>query len=525
MPYRVFFVEDEVVIREGMRDRVDWAAHGFQYCGDAPDGEMALPLLQALKPDLLITDIRMPFMDGLQLSQVVRERFPGTKIIILSGHDEFEYAQQAIKIGVFEYLLKPVSRKDLQEALSRARSALEQEEQERLALQRLEEQVELNRSALRDRLLLRLVTGAATSAETMVKSALLDLDLVARCYLVVAIKLEPADDLAQFGYLEYQNIQQSIAELVGNNPDVFLLRKDMDELVLVLKGNSPENVLEERSLIVDRARQAIKHRRCEMIVGTGTPENRLSEISRSFTAATQNMHDVVDWRFGALGFEKENLLRVSRSPIEDCLRVGTAEDIDAAFDAFVRPLGERPLQSAVIRGFVFTDIVLAAARFVDELGSDPAEVIPELQELAAGAFDIQSTQQLRGKVHTALLGALSFRDSRMLDRYAEVLHQAQEYINRHYMSADLSLSSVATHVNLSACHFSAIFSQETGRTFKSYVTETRIRKAQELIRTTAMKASEIGYQVGYNDPHYFSHVFRKVTGLTPTEFRAQVQNQ
>jgi two-component system response regulator YesN len=117
MLYKVFFVEDEIVTREGIRDHVDWKGHGFEFCGEASDGELALPLLQTIKPDVLITDIRMPFMDGLQLSQIVRDRMPTTKIIILSGHDEFEYAQKAIKLGVSEYLLKPFSVHDLHNVL------------------------------------------------------------------------------------------------------------------------------------------------------------------------------------------------------------------------------------------------------------------------------------------------------------------------------------------------------------------------------------------------------------------------
>ncbi len=130
MPYKAFFVEDEIEIREGIRDNVDWAAHGFEFCGEAPDGELALPLIQAAKPDLLITDIRMPFMDGLQLSQIVRERLPRTKIVILSGHDEFEYAQRAVKLGVFEYLLKPVSLQDLHHVLDKVALELDQERDE-----------------------------------------------------------------------------------------------------------------------------------------------------------------------------------------------------------------------------------------------------------------------------------------------------------------------------------------------------------------------------------------------------------
>lgn len=127
MPYSVFLVEDEIVAREGIRDNVDWAANGFVFCGEAPDGELALPQLETLKPDLLVTDIRMPFMDGLQLWRLVRERLPQTKIMIISGYDEFGYAQQAIKLGVAEYLLKPISTQDVSAALQRIAAQFDQE--------------------------------------------------------------------------------------------------------------------------------------------------------------------------------------------------------------------------------------------------------------------------------------------------------------------------------------------------------------------------------------------------------------
>src|SRR5512139_1380668 len=139
MTYKVFFVEDEIVTREGIRDNVDWNAHGFELCGEATDGEMALPMLRTVRPDVLLTDIKMPFMDGLQLSKIVRERMPWVKIVILSGHDEFEYAQQAIKLGVTEYLLTPVTVQDLHQVLQKLSAQLNQERKEQENLRHLQE--------------------------------------------------------------------------------------------------------------------------------------------------------------------------------------------------------------------------------------------------------------------------------------------------------------------------------------------------------------------------------------------------
>src|SRR5258706_5699447 len=160
MSYKVFFVEDEVITREGIRNNVDWPASGFEYCGDAADGEIALPMLRTAQPDVLITDIKMPFMDGLQLSKIVRERMPWVKIIILSGHDEFEYAQEAINLGVTDYLLKPVTVLQLQNVLQKLTMQLDQERREQAKLKKLQEQVEENQAMLCERLLFKLVVVA-----------------------------------------------------------------------------------------------------------------------------------------------------------------------------------------------------------------------------------------------------------------------------------------------------------------------------------------------------------------------------
>ena len=151
MTYKVFLVEDEIVTREGIRDSVDWASAGYQFCGEAPDGEIALPLIRERRPETVITDIKMPFMDGLQLCRILKETLPETKIIILSGHDEFKYAQEAIQIGVTEYLLKPIAAQDLLAALHKVARLIDRERQDTARLRALQAQMADHRLMLRER--------------------------------------------------------------------------------------------------------------------------------------------------------------------------------------------------------------------------------------------------------------------------------------------------------------------------------------------------------------------------------------
>ncbi|MDR3575961.1 MAG: response regulator [Anaerolineaceae bacterium] len=525
MTYKVFFVEDEIVTREGIRDNVDWKANGFEFCGEASDGEIALQLLQTVKPDVLITDIKMPFMDGLQLSKIVRECMPSVEIVILSGHDEFEYAQAAIKLGVSEYLLKPVTVQNLNEVLQKIATKLDREKIERDNLRKLQDQVAENQAVLAERFLLKLVVGAVSSTEAIEKSQLLGLDLIARYYLVVIIKTEFADLTEQFDYDEYKYVQQIITNIVDTNPDVFLLKKDWEELIILMKGNTPEYLQEERDLLLEQIRREVTGTRYQLVIGVGEPKNRTAYIYQSFVealVAIQNASNsskadsknVVD---------KTALLMVDKSAVENYLRSGVKEDFDAFFDAFIRPIGETALKSYLIKNYIFVDVVLATTKFLVELGGNIDQAVSEFNSIETILANIKTTEQLKEQVYKILVSALAFRDNKAASPYAGIIQQAKEYIEHHYTDPNLMLNEAAARVNLSPSYFSVIFSQETGQTFKEYLTEIRIKKAKELLRTTSLKSVEIAYQIGYSDPHYFSFVFKKNTALSPAEFRLQGQ--
>ena len=524
MSYKVIFVEDEIITREGIRDNVDWAGHGFEFCGEAPDGEIALQLIQSIRPDLVITDIKMPFMDGLQLAKIVRERMPWVKIVFLSGHDEFEYAQQAIQLGVTEYLLKPVTVPDLHAMLRKISARLEQERVEQQKLRSLQDQLAENQAALRERFLRRLVVGGVTSGEAMEKSQQLGLDLVARCYLVVLVKTELADRSEQYDYDEHQQFLQNVADLVANNPDIFCLRRDWEELILLIKGNSPEILAEERDLLLDRIQHAALKTRYRLVVGVGTPRNRITLIYQSFVDALASAQAASAERKPgtAVAVDKTELLRVDKSAVEHFLRSGTREDFDAFFNSFVKPLGETALKSNLIKNYILVDVVLAIVRFVDELGGVLDQAVSVFNSIESMSTNIQTRDQLREQVRQIVLSALEFRDRQSGNPYLGVIKQAKETIEQRYADPNLMLNDVAACVNLSPSYFSMVFSQETGSSFKDYLTGVRIQKARELLRMTRLKAAEIADRVGYSDSHYFSYVFKKNTGLSPTEFRLQV---
>jgi two-component system response regulator YesN len=311
---------------------------------------------------------------------------------------------------------------------------------------------------------------------------------------------------------------------VEKNPDVFLLKKDWEELVLIMKGNTPEYLQEEKDFLLEQIERRVKGTRCKLTIGVGAPRKRIADTCQSFIEALVSVQNAASENEASSdnGVDKAELLKVDKSAVEDYLKCGVKEDFDDFFDAFIRPLGETAFKSYLIKNYIFIDLVVAAARFVNELGGDIDQVIPGLSHIETVLTNIKTIEQIREQAQKILVSALAFRDSQTNSQHAGMIQQAKEYIDHQYMDPNMSLNEVAAHVNHSPSHFSAVFSQETCKTFKEYLTEIRIKKAKELLRTTTLKSSEISYQIGYSDPHYFSYVFRKHTGLTPTEFRLQV---
>ena len=287
MTYKVFLVEDEIATREGIRDAVDWSAAGYQFCGEAPDGEIALPLIRERRPETVVTDIKMPFMDGLQLCRILRETLPATKIIILSGHDEFKYAQEAIQIGVTEYLLKPIVPQDLVAALRKVARQIDEERRTRDHLQALQAQMVSHRPLLRERCLLDLVAGTSSSADFVEQARSLEIDLLAPCYQVLVVRtvLHPDAPEAPLSAVCRQ-IDAVLAEIIGETDSVVSFRQGLKETILILKGESPDILVRQAQGLRDQILPRVAERTGYLIViGTGEPTERLGTIALSFAQA------------------------------------------------------------------------------------------------------------------------------------------------------------------------------------------------------------------------------------------------
>jgi two-component system response regulator YesN len=541
--YKVFLVEDEIVVREGIRNNIPWDKTAYTLAGEAADGEMALSSIRDIKPDILITDIKMPFMDGLTLSRLVKKTLPWIKIIILSGHDEFEYARKAISIGVEEYLLKPVSSRDMIAALDKIAAQIEEEREKLLGIENLKKQARSHADILRERWLLDFVHGVVPAAEIVEQARELGLDLIARSYIAAVIAVLPPSfpEKPTEDHTRFLSVKAIIKSMTEKYPNVILFPGDEKKHIMVIKENLPgadaadapdASAVEELAYaLAEGIKYGVEsNTECKVAIGIGPVVERLGEISRSFSGAdsiavrqaAMGLARIADARsFAGEGdFDQTGLLNIEGDPLAARLKYASKKDVDSIIKGYRELLGEKADESQILDYYIFGDIIVAASKIIEDLKGDVRQIIPfslnryELKDI------LNSREVFYEKIRALFDAVIEFRDSRTEGRYRSVILKAKEYIDLNYRNQDISLHTVASYVGISPNHLSTVFSQETGENFIEYLTRARIERAKYLLANTAMKSAGIAHETGFSDPHYFSFIFKKNTGLSPREYRS-----
>ncbi|MDY4694070.1 MAG: response regulator [Blautia sp.] len=537
---KTFLVEDEVVVRETIKRMIPWEQYGFELVGEASDGEMALPLILKEKPDLLITDIKMPFMDGLTLCKLVKKEQPDIKIVILSGYDDFNYAKQAISIGVEDYLLKPITKNAFIERLEDIHNRFEHDRTQREYYEKFHLEIqEYERNASRD-FFESLVRADMDLEEIYKRADKLNLDIVAEAYNILIFTLGDSDNCfgTSEGYLEWETeVYRRIDNYFLHHPVAILFRYQIFSYAILVKGQ--KNTIEKNTReCVEAIRDIIEETKgpSNWFIAVGEEADRLSRIRHSYSTASRTyafryLYDghilsYSDLKKNEGNSAKEesvqlknvNINALNPSILQKFLSSGLMEEVDNFIHDYFQAIGQEPMGSLVFRNYVVLNVRFSVLSFLKKIGCDTTEI--EQQETS----DIveQTGKSVEASVsysENLLRKAIAIRDENAGNQNRNVVKQAVEFIDSHYMDEELSLNKVAHVANVSANHFSALFSQNMGQTFIEYLTGLRMNKAKELLRCTSKRSSEIAGEVGYKDAHYFSYLFKKTQGMTPSEYR------
>lgn len=531
---KVFLVEDEAIIREGLRDSIPWQQYGYTFVGEAGDGEQALPLIRKTRPDILITDIKMPFMDGLALSKIVAKEMPGIKIIIISGYDDFEYARQAISIGVEQYLLKPVAKSMLVKTLQEVQQKIQNEREQENYVEKFRSEMQEYEQFSRRRLFEEIVSGALSIEECYIRAGKLNMDIQGPCYNLVLYTLQAKRDHAGEANEPLTQLRDELFHYFMEHSEYLLVRQNLTTYAVLIKG--------EESCMEEYTKGCIEHIQkimssyewdVEWYAASGTMVTRLRFLPDCYAQVSKilahrhlmpeiHILNEANTQMFNQGDEESNLNNLDMAKIDPnllkgFLQNGQLEELQDFVDDFILSLGEAA-KSKLFCQYLVLNVRFTSIAYLETLGYGQEEFLNSVDCVKNMGLAL-SVEELRIYIKEMLGRAMEMRDNQSKNQYRDIIGKAIAYIDENYASESISLTEVATYTDVSANYFSAAFSQEMQQTFVEYLTGKRMEKAKELLRSTDKRTAEIAAEVGYKDPHYFSFVFKKTQGCTPRDYK------
>lgn len=542
--YKVILVDDETVVREGLQKTIQWGDHGFELIGDYANGRDAWEAIEKRQPDLVISDISMPFMDGLELAGMVTAQYPYIKMIILTGFDEFEYAQKALRLKVADFILKPVTAREIRELLDKTRATMDDERKNREDLSLLYTQLHQSLPLLKERLLERLVVLGLGKPEIEERFTYFELPPLVPPYLIVVADIDDFGNRdamwnehdAEFLKFAAFNIFEESAQ--SDNAKVISFRTREERMVAIFFGQPDERVLYEQAFaIAEQIRFHVESfLRFTITIGVGricfsaeqlpvSYRSALSALDYRFLHGKNRVLSIVDME----GTPAQISAEPAPGGVSDwdrrlatVVKTGSPQEAQQLIGELITRLKEsrQPMDGSLL---LLQKVVFALMDTVQELGiADNPALNFDLSDRQRWLADVYRFKTLGEIEHwlKQLVGSVMAAISDNRSSYMNTqMARAAEYIESNYANEKMTLHDLCRHVLMSSSYFSLVFKQHTGETFVEYLTRVRIVKAKELLQTTSLKFYEIAERVGYGDPNYFSILFKKHTGQTPRDYR------
>ena len=530
--YRILLVDDEILVRDAIKENIDWQSMDCELVGDCENGKQAAEFVQEHPVDIVLTDILMPYMDGMELSHFLHDNYPDIVIVVFSGFGEFEYAKKAIQYGVSEYLLKPVTAMELTGVIQKMKEKVEQTRKEKAKMESLtktSENYRENAQVIRSKTLEALVNCTIDIQKSLDKLEEMGITLSGCGYRVAVFDIDLYSGMYQ---LDMEKRQESalMAFVLFNISDEIVNRENAG--IVYQEGNNRVCVLfqEKWSRNFNGRIKEICHEiqtEIRKVMGTevsmaiGKWVKTLEELSGSHDVAVQ----ALQYRYllgGSLLIDMEEIhpvqdidLRKSLDRLKEFLKSGKKEEMEAEFQSIEEQVKQSFAEKS--RACMYLQQVIRVVDVAgEEVSSDISRIRDERKDLLCQVTAQKSFEQACKIVKEYILqvyDALTELNTSSGERQARM---ALDYIQKNYMDPNLSLNDICSYLNISTSYFSTIFKEVTGETFTEVLIRTRMEKAKELLENTTMKNYEIAERVGFAD--YFGISFKKMTGCTPTEY-------
>ncbi|WP_270170736.1 response regulator [Paenibacillus sp. SYP-B4298] len=518
---RVMFVDDEPIIREGLHSLIDWRDAGFDECLEAPNAIAAMELMKASPPDLVITDIFMPEMSGIDFARQAKTEFPSIRFIILTGYEKFEYAREAVAIGISSYLVKPVLPDELKESVQSVVQEIGQEQRTSLINADARRKLDIYKPIVIEKLWADLLSGAFAGTDEMnERMEAAGLQALPGCYLGVSIKLnmnsllrDPYNDMTQVNgevrRIAAERLRGRWLHIADAGPG--LLR-------IVLQCEVEPKAYEQ---LLGECERKLGLSAC---IGIGGTYPELTSIFKSINEAEEAVHllslmesggvmsyeSIPSWRNSHIDYPY-----VEEKELIEAIRFRDQLD-DQPLAPFVRALEAQQAAPQMMK-LMFVHLLGTIYRLADEYKA--GDSLPPYIENYARLSDMDSVSDIQQFFETCFNQLLAIK-ARTHAGYVDILvERAKLAMVEGYADSNLSVSTVARLLCITPNYLSRIFHQKTGMTCVEYLTGIRLDEAKKLLIHTSLKNYDIAEKIGYASAHYFSSLFKKNTGLTPSEFR------
>ena len=533
--YRILLVDDEILVRDAIRENIDWGAMDCQLVGDCENGRQAMEFVTEHPVDIVLTDICMPYMDGMELSKFLHEKYPDIFIVIFSGFGEFEYAQKAIRYGVSEYLLKPVTAMELREVIGRVKEKVDEKRgvrEQMDSLLRTSEDYRDNALMIRSGAIEGLVSCTRDIQESLRQLERLGIHLDAQSYRVAILDLDAYSQLFQIEADQRQESQLmtfvlfNISDEIVSRENAGIAYQEGSSRVCVLFTGEKNKEFESRIQTVckeiqEKAGEAIG---MGVSVGIGGWVRSLAELHFSHEQAQKaiecryllggnlliNMEDEKEQESGLS-------IQVLLENLAEGMKSGEWDLVQGNLDQIVQLIQKARVGKTRACGYL-QQIIRTIGLCLGSVTGDHKKELWQRESLQAKIPEQHTFCEAVTLVEE--YAKKSFEELQMMNsssghRQAAL---AMDYIKTRYMQPDLNLNQICSYLNISTSYFSTVFKELTGETFIEVLGRLRIEKAMELLESTTLKNYEIAEKVGFADPHYFGICFKKMTGKTPTEY-------
>lgn len=524
MNIKVLLVDDEKLERVLIHKGYLWEENGFEIIGEASDGEEALEIINITTPDIVITDINMPYMDGLKLTEEIRKRNIPCKIVIVTGYRDFDYARRALKLGVKDFLLKPINIGELKKVVESIKEELLEEYSRNQEFTDLKEKSDENQDIIKQSFLQLLVANRIDEEEGYFKLKMFNLTSLLNGCVCINVKISGQKENDNEKYLDYFTC---IAEELNKSDDKIGFIYYLSNLIIFYNCNDVFTALEYAKILKVRINREIN---MDITIGISNKQFNFSGIAEAYRQSEKAISaNVIFDPNSIISYEDYcEIKKINNTNIEidwkdfifsveNCIE----EKVTNHINEYTNKIKDARIMDNGYLKLMTMNMLSKASMVLIKHRTSLEQVIGE-ESLYKEVSNIETVNEMNLCIHKMIKKILLFSDHLRNKSRNNIVDKATDYIEQNLFSPSLSLKTVATEIFVNESYLSRVFKQEVGKSLIEYITGKRIKHSILLFNTTDLKAYEIAEKVGICDPHYFSICFKKYVGVTVTEYKKPI---